>query len=490
MRLRLAAPLACALALSPLAVVAGSSASAESVNSAVPRAVCGPGSAPENGMQGQVPLADRESGRSQQGYSCNLELLGQYQGEGTTWVNPQYKHCAYNATSFFGLGRKKSEGVQVIDASDPKNPKLTANLTSPAMLTDTWESLKVNEARGLLAGVSVGPALGTLAFDVYDIKSDCAHPKLLNSFASSDATLPTATLNHEGQWSPDGKTYWASGLAGGSLTAIDVSDPTNPRIAGVASSGYPNHGFELSEDGNRMYLTTAFGAGVVILDVSEIQARKPTPVVRQLGSVFWGGQATVGQHTIPVSWDGKPYLIAVDEFAGEGVHIIDISDETKPRIVRQLRLEISDPKNAALAAEDTEGNGFFGYDAHYCDVDRNADPTALACGFFQSGVRVFDIVDPLSPREIAYFNPPAQVGKNDVLLGSEHAAHGIGYVGNASNFRDAGPSGLGFDGERADLTADWCASPPRFVGKDQLWVSCQDNGFFTLRFTNKAYARR
>ena len=38
----------------------------------------------------------------------------------------------------------------------------------------------------------------------------------------------------------------------------------------------------------------------------------------------------------------------------------------------------------------------------------------------------------------------------------------------------------------ADLTADYCSSPPRFVGKDQLWVSCQDNGFMTLRFTNGA----
>lgn len=490
MRFRVAGPLACALLLSPLAVLSGAPAGAESVETAVPRAVCGPGSSPENGLQGQVPLADRESGRSQEGYSCNLELLGRYQGEGTTWVNPQYRHCAYNATSLFGLGRKKSEGVQVIDASDPKNPKLTANLTSPAMLTDTWETLKVNEARGLLAGVSVGPAVGTLAFDVYDIKTDCTRPKLLNSFAASEqATFPSTTINHEGQWSPDGKTYWASGLFGGSLTAIDVTDPRNPRIAAVTSSGYTNHGFELSADGNRMYLTTAFSAGVVVLDVSEVQARKPVPVVRQLGSVFWGGPAGVGQHTIPVTWDGKPYLVAVDEFAGEGVHIIDISDETRPRVVRQLQLEISRPANADVAAADTARNGLFGYDAHYCDVDRNTDPTALACGFFQSGVRVFDVRNPLEPREIAYFNPPAQVGKRDALLGSEHAAHGLTYVGNGSNVRDAGPTGVGFDGTPADLSADWCSSPPRFVGRDQLWVSCQDNGFLTLRFTNKAYRR-
>jgi hypothetical protein len=380
--------------------------------------------------------------------------------------------------------------VQVIDASNPREPKLSATLTSPAMLTGTWETLKVNEARGLLAGVSVGPVAGTLAFDVYDISADCAHPTLLNSFASSDFTLPATTVNHEGQWSPDGKTYWSSSLGGGGLTAIDVSDPTHPRIAGVATIGLANHGFELSADGNRMYLTTAFGAGVVILDVSDIQARKPVPMVRQIGSVFWGGSATVGQHTIPVTWAGKPYLIAADEFAGEDIHIIDISDETKPTIVRQLQLEISRPEHADVAGRDAAGNGLFGYDSHYCAVDRRTNPTALACGFMQSGVRVFDVRDPLHPREIAYFNPPAQTGRNAALPGSEHAVGIlITQASNASAFRDAGPGVIAGGRPQANLTADYCSSPPRFVGTDQLWVSCQDNGFLALRFTNKAYRR-
>jgi hypothetical protein len=40
--------------------------------------------------------------------------------------------------------------------------------------------------------------------------------------------------------------------------------------------------------------------------------------------------------------------------------------------------------------------------------------------------------------------------------------------------------------EPGNLTTDWCTSPPRFVGTDQLWVTCQDNGFLALRFTNGA----
>ena len=229
---------------------------------------------------------------------------------------------------------------------------------------------------------------------------------------------------------------------------------------------------------------------MIILDVIEVQARKPAPVIRQVSSLFWGGPASIGQHTIPVTWDGRSYLFAVDEFAGESVRIIDISDETAPKVVRQIQLEVQRADVAKEVAEDTATNGLFGYDAHYCSVDRKTDPTALACGFFQSGVRVFDVRDPLEPREIAYFNPPAQTGRNAELPGSEHAVSPLMYGGNGSRARDTGPGVVAGFGRMADLTADYCSSPPRFVGKDQLWVSCQDNGFMTLRFTNGAYRKR
>ena len=462
----------------------------------IQRASCGAGSQPETGLQGQVPLADRKSGRSQQGYSCNMELVGQYQGEGATWVNPFYDKCAYMATAFNGIPFKRSQGVQVVDLSDTSKPRLSTNLTSPAFFTGTWETLKVNDKRGLLAGVAVGPAVGAAFFDVYDISDNCAKPVLANSF-SGNLTLPANVLGHEGNWSPDGLTYWASGLAGGSLTAIDVTNPKKPRIVYTGTTVVVNHGFELSEDGKRMYLSTAFPGGVVILDVSDVQARKAVPIVRQVGSVFWN-TASAGQHTIPVTMQGKPYLVAVDEFGSESVKFIDISDETKPRVASKLQLEIHLPQHANERLKDVTGNGLFGYEAHYCSVDRRIEPTAMACGFFQSGVRVFDIRDPFNVKEIAYFNPPAQVGKASRLHGSEHTSLLVGNVGGLSasdvgNLNQgsvpailtgvlANPLALG-----SNLTADYCSSPPKFVGSDQLWVTCQDNGVMVLKFKNAAY---
>jgi hypothetical protein len=108
----------------------------------VDEANCGPGSKPEPALQGQVPLSDRESGRSKRGYWCNLELVGQHQGEGASWQAAWYGHCAYYGTAF--PSTQESRGVQVLDVSNPRKPQLTATLTTTGML-GPWESLKVNE---------------------------------------------------------------------------------------------------------------------------------------------------------------------------------------------------------------------------------------------------------------------------------------------------------------------------------------------------------
>jgi hypothetical protein len=77
----------------------------ETFQGPVGRAECGPGSTPETGqLQGQVAIADRESGRSAHGYSCNMELVGRYGPkdgfEGAEWQLARYKdqagrQCAY-----------------------------------------------------------------------------------------------------------------------------------------------------------------------------------------------------------------------------------------------------------------------------------------------------------------------------------------------------------------------------------------------------------
>lgn len=430
---------------------------------------------PETDLQGRVSGLDRDSGRSKQGYSCNLSLIGQYQGEGATWVNPIYKDCAYMGTSFSGIPLKVRQGVQVVDVSDPRKPKLSTNLTSPAFAIGPWESLKVNEKRGLLAGAAVGPILGAVFLDVYDISKDCKQPVLMNKLAGN-FTLPQTILGHEGGWSPDGNTYWVTSTRG-DIAAIGLEDPTKPKMLYMAAPTDSNHGFEFSTDGNRMYAATINPTGVNIFDVSDIQQRKPNPQIRQVGSLYWSTSGNT-QSTIPFTQNGRQMLIVVDELETGVVRILDIQNEKKPIMVSHLKLDIHQAKNTAAREADTafkaDGllgrNGLFGYESHYCTLDNPVDPTAMACGYFQSGIRVFDIRNPAAPREFAYFNPPAQSDKKLQLQGSEHNSP--------------------VAGQNADFSTDWCSSPPVFKPNNQLWVVCQDNGFMALEFAPGSFPLR
>ncbi len=462
--------------------------------SSVPRANCGPGSLPETGLQGDVPAGDRETGRSTQGYRCNMSLIGGYAGRGGGLASATFEHCSYTGSFFPGNLLGDDRGVQVLDVSDPANPVPTVTLTEPAMLGGTWESLKVNTARKLLAATAVPFETGAGYFSIYDI-SDCAHPRLLNPGPGTNLLMPLPITTHEGGFSPDGNTYWASGNVPGFVSAIDVSDPAGPRVVWQGMVGLTSHGFGISPDGNRMYMSTL--AGFTVLDISAVQRRDPNPQVPHLGRVFWSdGQGT--QHSIPVTYDGKPYLFTADEAGSGGVKLVDISDETSPKVTETVKLEINLPQNQDTALGSAMGGSIFAYDAHYCAADRPADPTALACGWISSGIRVFDVRDPQRIREIAYYNPPAQTDRNLQLTNSPHAL--VSLIGvpayavvptvrsvlegqfDPADALTPRTSNVAF----GDLSSDWCLSAPEWHGS-QLWTTCADNGFMALQLDNQIY---
>lgn len=80
-----------AAAVLVLPTLGAGAATVAAADGEIPRAVCGPGAVPESGVQGQVPIEDRRSGHSEVARSCNLTLLGQYQGEGPQTVTDGFE---------------------------------------------------------------------------------------------------------------------------------------------------------------------------------------------------------------------------------------------------------------------------------------------------------------------------------------------------------------------------------------------------------------
>ncbi|MEA2492581.1 MAG: hypothetical protein QOJ29_492 [Thermoleophilaceae bacterium] len=429
---------------------------------APPRAQCGPGSKPEPGIQGRVP-----AGSATDGLWCNVKMLSH---QGTSGGFKVYRYvdgagheCAYYDTALlfplnaFNLN-SSGVGVAVLDMKDPSKPVQTDTLTDPAMLSP-HESVNLNARRGLLAAVNGNPATYPGLVSIYDVSKDCRHP-------ARTFTGPLARLGHESGFSEDGKTFWATATAYNNIAAIDVTDPATPHVVWLGNEY--SHGMTLSDDGNRAFIADPTQHSMAILDTSEVQARKPDPQVKEVSRITWD-RASIPQNAIPFTSNGKPYVLEFDEYnastlgngdpndVGAG-RILDISDERKPKIVSNLRLQVNQPKEHAEAGGDPGASGQIqggaqGYAAHYCNVPTRVNPQLVACSFIASGLRVFNIADVTKPREIAYFVAPTQ----------------------------AKP-------ENGGQASDFSMSMPAFVPeRKEIWFTDGTSGFYALQLTNDTW---
>jgi LVIVD repeat len=474
-----------------------------SIAASVPKANCGPKDRTESGLQGETTQEERFSGDSELGYNCNLELVGhEPQGafEGAySQDGPAYAgDCAYYGTDRV-TPLQQHLGIRVIDASDPRHPRVTAYLNDTAAARSPHETVQTYEGRNLLvAAENNGPD-----FAVYDI-SDCRHPVLL-----ADIQLP-GSQGHMGAFAPDGRTYYVTqggGAANPTLYIVDLSDPSNPVMLPpwqYLGDGKP-HGLELNPkgfapgvpEGTRVYAgQSGTRNGLVIEDVSDYQFRRPNPEIRIISTLFWDGNGA--EAMIPVKIKGHPYIISTDESGAAGgaggwpaacdrgappfgfPQLIDVSDETNPKIIAKLMLEVSDPANcSALLAEtppDPPGtapgtnlpaiSGTSNYSEETCVPDNPDDARMLACSFQHAGLRVFDVRDPNHAKEIAYWKPPAV--RTEVQPSSGSWADG--------------------SDRTIDKVAHWARW--RKHGRElQLWIVSDGNGFQVLRFTDHFKAR-
>ncbi len=313
-------------------------------------------------------------------------------------------------------------GTSVLDASDPSALRLVRQWAAP----DGAHTHKVQVADGLLLvneEAFRGGRPARAGMTVYDL-SDPFAPAEIGFWDSTGKGVHR--IVYEGgdlayvSATPDGYT-------GRIWVVVDVSDPAAP--AERARWWWPGMGpgekpdWPDDEDrsvhhallaGDRAYLGL-WDSGMVILDVADLDN------IRVVSRLTWevGGNT----HTaLPLP--GRDLVVITDEAVTDGcddapphmVRLADVADETAPRVLAVCPVPDGDfcDRGLRFGAHNLHENRPGSY--------RSADVVFVT--YFNAGLRVYDLVDPERPQEIAHWIPACPPGQqavqiNDVWVGDD-----------------------------------------------------------------------
>ena len=342
------------------------------------------------------------------------------------------------------LGHFWHRGWSVLDVTDPAAPEYLRYVEGP----ENTSTGQVQVADGLLVtslekpigdwGHVDGPKPDLDApFEesayVWDVETDPADPALLGQWSSGGEGTHRNFYNGGDYAYLCARLDGIEGFRGKALCVVDLSDPTDPEE--VARWWWPGQGpGEADEDDERFYFHgpayvrddrayLSYGSvGAIVLDVAD-----PTDP-EYLTHVDFGDLGSwLGCHSF-IPLPGTDLAVVNDEAILEGspldadgdpmhyVFVVDVSDERAPGWDGQERVG---PKLVSAVPTPTPGDdqpysnyheraGRFGphNQHHYREGSPRLETSDLLfTTWFNAGLRVYDISDPLAPREAGHYVP-------------------------------------------------------------------------------------
>lgn len=312
-------------------------------------------------------------------------------------------------------------GTTILDASDPSDLGIKWQNQAP----EGGHNHKVQVADGLLMtnheAFRGGPP-SRVGMAIYDL-SDPFSPQEVGFWDSTGKGVHRIVYEG-GQYAylsatPDG---WRERI----WYVIDVSDPEQPFERarwwwpGMKDDETPTWPDSESRSvhhamvhGDRAYVGF-WDSGLAILDLSNLD---DISVVSHLN---W----EVGGHThTALPMPGRDLVVITDEAVTDGcdddphmVRIVDISDETKPEVVSIAPVPEGDFCDRGLR--------FGAHCLHENRPDSYRSAEVVFTTYFNGGLRVYDLADPVNPRDIAHWIPECPPGQqaiqiNDVWVGED-----------------------------------------------------------------------
>jgi len=321
------------------------------------------------------------------------------------------------------------EGTTIVDVSDPRHPKKVWECEIPKGL----HSHKARAANGvMLVNHEVDPAvrIPTLrnlqgGLGIYDVSDPCK-PREITFWKCAGSGVHRFTF--------DGRYAYISptmeGYRNNIVVILDLSDPAKPQevcrwwmpgqwTAGGEERTFKNDGrreprcHHPIRMGDRLYVSYWHGGGF-ILDISDMSKPKMLSHLDYTTSYPWPTHSLV---PIPFPIFGHRWMLVADEDVlpketdkqpqmPAFMWIVNITDETRPIPVGSFQVE------------GVNGKGYGPNTGCHQPVEEITG-NEVPCAWFAQGLRILDISNPHSLREVASYMPDPEPGKrvcsNDVF---------------------------------------------------------------------------
>ena len=448
--------------------------------------------APEMDQAGSDPLSDAAQNVRLVGHHDlqgrqSLQLTARSDAANGNWVyvghQPNVRPNSEEPQMNSITGQAEINGTSLLDITDPANPTLKWHI--PGISGANHRSVSVvydykHDTSGRDYLVRSADTGEDFRFQIFDITDRATNPEAITLVSEITGTPPNSCgpgcggpfiiRAHKGYWSEEsGYYYTASGEPGFRNTLLhiwDLRDPTTPKFVSRAwlpgmkdtedealYQGQYVHHPTIDEVNNRMYIGFRNTSGLMgAWDISD----------RANPTLVWSYDTNPpnrGPHTLtPIVYDQLPnfhgdalprtYIFMTDEAGGaadmapctSGVrtraYMFDVTHESHPTQVSQWEVPVGDF---------CEKGGRFGPHQHAEFVNgrlnRHEDRMAWVA-YFNAGVRVVDLSDPYSMKELGYYIPkpntmshsiaegqPAVIQINDVTVDHRGLAYATDRVG-------------------------------------------------------------
>ncbi len=356
--------------------------------------------------------------------AANVRLVGHsdLQGRGALQVvlKGNYAYVGHHRGREMNpmTGALEWNGTTILDISNPGQPRIIIHIPG----YEGAESRAVQVVERYFDGrdylLRNQESSHFIGFEVWDI-TDRPSPRLVSKIEGLNAA-------HKGWW--DAKTGYAylsgiwPGWKGQHLIIYDLKNPYIPKFVSNwglpgQSPGGPGGGVSLHHpviSGDRAYLSYLQGGDVVILDIADKAQPKmiahidflppssrshttvPFPPLR--GPGFRRGEGHPRQ-VLVVSEEALTYGCQEDR---PQIYILDAKDEKKPRLIATFKVPDGDFCSRG---------GRFG--PHQFAETKDGEiigGSLLYVAYFNAGLRIVDISDPIKPREVGRYIPaPAEM---------------------------------------------------------------------------------